>query len=146
MADPADLETGLCDVPQEIGRAGKILAELADAAQSAAWSLAEEQKARAAARIDEVAAAMRAAARSFEDTQSPLAAGYAHCAAREIGAVAESIRACRWSEITADIVSAARRQPALFVGAATALGFIVGRFVAASHRADGRESDTRTRL
>jgi hypothetical protein len=128
MAEPTDLTTGVEAAPPGIERAKMILAELADAARSAAVALADEQKARAATEVGVVAAAAREAARSFERSQRPAAAEYADCTARQIEAVAETIRARRWTEIAADVAKTTRRRPALVAAAAVALGFVAGRF------------------
>ncbi len=137
MAEPTDSAVNVGDAQPGMERARMILTELTDAAQSAALSLVDEQKARAAAQVGGVAAAVRAAARSLEGSQSSVAAGYAHCAAREIEAFAATIRERHWAELAADVENVARRQPALFVAGAVAVGFLVGRFLsAASSRPD----------
>jgi hypothetical protein len=134
MAEPTDPTPGVDAAPPSIERARMILAELAGAAQSAAVALADQQKARAAMQVGVVAEAVRAAARSFERSQSPSAAEYADCAARQIGAVAETIRERHWAEIAADISHTARRRPALFATGAAVLGFVAGRFWTAASR------------
>ena len=103
MAEPTELTVSVGDAQPGIERARMILTELTDAAQSAALSLVGEQKTRAAAQVGGVAAAVRAAARSLEGSQSSVAAGYAHCAAREIEAFAATIRERHWDELAADV-------------------------------------------
>jgi len=137
MAEPTDPTPGVDAAPPSIERAKMILAELASAAQSAVVAVADQQKARAATQVGVAAEAVRAAARSFECSQSPAAAEYADCAARQIEAVAETIRVRHWCEIAADVASVARRSPGLFVASAVALGFVLGRFwTAASCRSE----------
>jgi vacuolar-type H+-ATPase catalytic subunit A/Vma1 len=111
-----------------------ILTELACAAQSAALTAVDEQKARTAAQIGGIAEAMHAAARSLERGQSPAAADYADSAARQIETFADAIRDRRWAELAADLEETARRRPALFVAGAVALGFLAGRFLSAAGR------------
>ena len=109
--------------------------ELADSALEAAIALAEEHKARTAAHVGGVAAAVRAAARSFEESDSPRAADYTERAASQIAAVAEAIHERRWADIVAEVNDAAHRQPVLFAAAVTMLGFLAARFWTASQQA-----------
>ena len=74
MAEPTDSRSNIEYAQPSIERAKMILTELACAAQSAALTAVDEQKARTAAQIGGIADAMRAAARSLERTQSPVAA------------------------------------------------------------------------
>ena len=68
-----------------------ILTELADAAQSAALSVVDEQRARAAAQVHGIAEAVRAAGHSLEQSQNPAAAEYINSTARQIETVADAI-------------------------------------------------------
>jgi hypothetical protein len=133
MAEATPSTPGV-DAQPSIARAKMILTELACAAQAAALSAVDEQRTRAAAQVAGAAEAVRSAARSFERSQSPTAARYADCAARQIEALAEAVRARHWTELAVDVEQAARRRPVLFVAGAVALGFIAGRFWAASRR------------
>jgi hypothetical protein len=148
MAEPSDSRSSIEDAQPSIERAKMILTELACAAQSAALSAVDEQKARTAAQIGGIAEAMRAAARSLERGQSPAAADYADSAARQIETFADAIRNRRWGELAADLEETARQRPALFVAGAVALGFLAGRFLSAaggrnapSQRALARETE-----
>jgi hypothetical protein len=134
MAEPTDSTRAVDDAQPSIGRAKMILNELACAAQSAALSVVDEQKARAAAQVGGIAAAVRAAAGALERSQSPVAADYVDSAARQVEMFADMLRERRWAEIAADVEEMARRRPALFVAGAVALGFLAGRFVSAAGR------------
>lgn len=134
MAEPTDLKLGVDDAQPNIERAKMILTELADAAQSAALSIVDEQKARAAARVESVAEAVRAAARSLERSQNRDAAACIDFVAHQIDAVADTIRSRHWAELIADIEDVARRQPTVFVAGAVAVGLIAGRFWTALRR------------
>jgi hypothetical protein len=136
MAEPTDSTAGAADARPGLERARIVLAELACAARSVAISFAYEQRACAAAEVGGLAEAVRAAARSLEHSHSPVAAGYADCTAAQIEAVAAVIRQRRWGEIAADVTDVARRQPALFVAGAVALGVLAGRFWTASQRSE----------
>lgn len=137
MAEPTDSRSNIEYAQPSIERAKMILTELACAAQSAALTAVDEQKARTAAQIGGIADAMRAAARSLERTQSPVAADYADSAARQIETFADAIRDRRWAELAADMEETARQRPALFVTGAVALGFLAGRFLTAAGRRRG---------
>jgi len=134
MAEPADSTLGVDDPRPSIERAKMILTELAGAAQSAVWSVVDAQRARAAAQVGGVAAAARAAARSFERSQAPAAARCTDAGASQIEALAQTIRARHWADLAADVEGAARRRPALFVAGAVALGFLAGRLLSAGPR------------
>jgi hypothetical protein len=142
MAEPTDSRS-IENAQPNIERAKMILTELACAAQSAALTAVDEQKARTAAQIGGIAEAMRAAARSLERGQSPVAADYADSAARQIETFAEAIRDRRWAELAADLEETARQRPALFVAGAVALGFLAGRFLSA---AGGRNAPSQRAL
>ena len=134
MAEQTDSTPGVDEAQPGIERAKTILTEFACAARSAALSVVDEHRTRAAAQVGGVAAAARAAARSFERSQSPVVAGYADCAARQIEGFADTIRQRRWAQLAADVDEVARRRPALFVAGAVALGFLAGRFLSAASR------------
>lgn len=136
MAESIGSTNGV-DAQPNIERAKMILTELTSAAQSAAISVVDEQKSRAASQVGGVAAAVRAAARSLERSQSPAAADYVDTAARQIETFADMLRERRWAEIAAELEEMARHRPALFVAGAVAVGFFVGRFLSAASR--GRE-------
>jgi hypothetical protein len=134
MAEPTDSQVKFGDAQPEIERAKMIVKELADAAQSAALALVDEQKARAAAQVNRVAGALHAAAHSLEQSNSPVAAEYLRSAAAQVEEFVNAIRRRHWTEIAADLEDMARRQPIRFIGGAVALGFMVGRLVTAAPR------------
>jgi hypothetical protein len=144
MAEPTDSTRGVDHAQPSMERAKMILTELACATQSAALTAVDEQKARAAAQVSGIAAAVRAAAHSLELSQQSVAADYIDSAARQIEALADTIRDRRWAELASDLEEVAARQPGLFVAGAVALGFIVGRFLsAASRRTDTAQAAAR---
>jgi hypothetical protein len=111
-----------------------IVNEIASAAQSAALSVADQQMARAAQQVGVVAEALHAAARTFEQSQSPIAAEYANSAARQVEGFVKTIGGRHWTEIAADLEEMARHRPARFVSGAVLLGFIAGRLLTATPR------------
>jgi ElaB/YqjD/DUF883 family membrane-anchored ribosome-binding protein len=143
MAEPTDSPVKFAEVQPEIERAKMIVKELADAAQSAALALVDEQKARAAAQVNRIAAALHAAGHSFEQSNSPVAAESMHLAAVQVEEFVDTIRQRPWTEIAADLEDMARHQPIRFIAGAVALGFMVGRLVTTAPRPaerGGRES------
>jgi hypothetical protein len=141
MADPIDTPSGVGAERTGGERARMILAELADAAQSAALSVVEAQRARAATKVADIATAMHAAAHSLEQSSNPAVAECARSAADQVAAAAATIRGRSWSGLLADLEQAARRQPATFVAAAVVIGFVAGRLVTALTR-DGAVAPT----
>jgi hypothetical protein len=134
MAGPTDSTPGLGAAQPGIERAKMIVNEIASAAQSAALSLVDEQKTRAADQVNSFAQALHAAGQSFENSDRPVAAEYTHSAARQIEAVVDSIRGRHWTEIAADLEETARHRPIRFMVGAVLVGFIVGRLLTTASR------------
>jgi hypothetical protein len=131
MAGPTESTRDGDEAQPNMGRVKMILTELANAAQSAALSVVDEQRACAAAQVRSIAEAARAAGRSLEQSQSPASAEYINSTARQIEAVADAIRSRDWNGLVSDVEYVAHRSPTMFVAGAAALGFIAGRFLAA---------------
>ena len=108
---------------------GSVVTEFLDAARSAAESLLEEQKRQIADRISGVARALRSAAQPLDESQSRVIAGYLDEAATQVHSLSRTMRERHWGELVADTEDFARRQPTLFVLAAVATGFVVGRLL-----------------
>jgi len=109
--------------------ASDIVREFVDAARSAAESLLEEQRQRAAERVSSIAKALRSAASSLDHSQNRAIARYVDQAADQIEHVSRAMRERRWNELVAETEDFARRQPTLFVLAAVATGFLAGRLL-----------------
>ena len=129
MAERTDSTAGDGDPAPGVERAKAILAELAEAACSAALSAVTQQKQRGARQVGGIAEAVRAAARSLDRSDSPLAAGYAEQAADRIEEFSRSLGEYSWQDIVGEVETVARRRPALFVAAAVAAGFLTGRLL-----------------
>jgi hypothetical protein len=112
-------------------RAEGILAQLVDAACSAAESLAEEQKRRLGQRVSGIAEALRSAVHPLDRSENRIVSRYVEQAANEAENFARKIREHRWNELLAETEDLARRQPTLFVLGAVATGFLIGRLVGA---------------
>lgn len=144
MAEPTDSTAKLGDAQPGIERAKMIVNELASAAQTAALSLVDQQKARAAAQVNTIAEALRAAAHCFEQANSPVAADYINSAARQVDAFVHSISDRHWTEIASDLEETARHRPMQFIAGAVAFGFLAGRLLtAAPRRSNTQRQDVR---
>jgi len=120
------------DDPAGFERAGAMLGELVGATRSAAEALLDEQKRRAAAQVKGIGEAVRSAAQSLDRSQTPALAGYVDRAASQIEQFSDLIGARSSSEIIAEMRYFARRQPWLFLFAATAAGFLTARVLSAA--------------
>ena len=111
MAERTDSTIGAGDSRPSRQRAKAILAELADAAMSAALSAVSQHKERHAQQVGALAEAARAAARSLERSQSPMAARYADRTADQIDEFSRSLRESSWVDLLGDVEAIARRHP-----------------------------------
>jgi hypothetical protein len=109
-----------------------VAVEFFESGRSAVRSVLDEQKEAAAQRIETVGAAVRAAAQSLDQAQSPILSRYAHEAAGSIEGFGRDLRAHSWNAFADDVAALAQRQPVLFILGAVAAGFLTGRFLWAS--------------
>jgi ElaB/YqjD/DUF883 family membrane-anchored ribosome-binding protein len=112
--------------------AGRIGEQMREAAEE----LLREQKERVAAAVHGLADALRQAAHTFEREESRITARYIDQAAAQIDRLSETMRRRSLQDMLASAEDIARRQPALFVTGAVAIGFVVGRVL--SRAGDGR--------
>ena len=134
MAGPTDSTAKFGNAQPGIERAKMIVNEIASAAQTAALSLVDEQKTRAEQQVDAVAEALHAAGKVFEQSHSPIVAGYLHSAAGQVEAFVDTIRSRHWTEIAADLEDMARHRPTRFIVSAVGAGFVIGRLLTAANR------------
>lgn len=114
--------------------------ELAGQAQQQATSQAESQKGRAAQRLGTVAQALRQTGEQLRQQQQGPIAQYADRAAEQTDRAANYLRESDVGQLTNDVEQLARRQPALFLGGAFALGVIGARFLKSSSPQSGGSS------
>jgi len=95
------------------------------------------QKDRAVEGIGSVTSAVRQSTQQLRDQQHDTLAGYVEQAANAIDRLSEQLRAKDLGELFEDAQRLARRQPALFIGSAFALGLIGARFLKSSSRSNG---------
>jgi nitrogen fixation/metabolism regulation signal transduction histidine kinase len=115
------------------------VAELVEAAQSAAESLLQEQKQRIADRASGMAEALEGAAHALDQSENHAVGQYVQEAGQQIRSLSHTLQERRWNELITDIEDFARRQPTWFVLGAITIGFMMGRFLwtavnAPSHR------------
>jgi len=106
-------------------------------AVQAARSLIGEQQQAAASGLGEFAGVLRRAARDGNGADSPVAR-IAESAADNLQRFSDSLRERDLDGLLRDAESFARRQPALFIGAAALVGFLAVRFLKASDSAEPR--------
>lgn len=92
------------------------------------------QKERAFEGIGSVAQAMRQGTQQLRDQHHETLAGYVEQAANQMDRVAQQLRNKDVTELLDDAQQLARRQPALFVGSAFAVGLLGARFLKSSTR------------
>ena len=106
-------------------------------AVQAARSLIGEQQQAAASGLGEFAGVLRRAARDGSGADSPVAR-IAESAADNLQRFSDSLRERDLDGLLRDAESFARRQPALFIGAAALVGFLAVRFLKASDSVESR--------
>lgn len=111
---------------------GERATRLMDAARLHARSAVEEQQKRVAEQIGNVADALHEAAERFDRHDQRAVAHYTDIAADRVARFADNLRTRGANEMLADLEDFARRQPALFVGGAFAMGFFAARFLKSS--------------
>jgi ElaB/YqjD/DUF883 family membrane-anchored ribosome-binding protein len=123
LSEPASAAGEAFD--REAGGLGEQLLEAAE-------SLVREQKERAAEAVHDFADALRHAADTFEREQNRVAARYVEQAADRIDGFSETMRVQSVQAMLASAEDVARRQPALFITGAVAVGFVLGRVLSRS--------------
>ncbi len=100
---------------------------LVDDARHSVMAAVEDQKAAAAGQVGGVARSLRNAAESLDEDQQWLS-GYFRRAAESLDRISHTIEERDLGSLVRDIEGLARRQPALFIGGAVAMGFALARF------------------
>ncbi|MBV8799060.1 MAG: hypothetical protein JOY77_01650 [Alphaproteobacteria bacterium] len=135
-------------------RGSRVKGQISELAQSAksqasaaiqpiannARSIAEEQKQRGAARIDEVARAIHSAAEELA-REIPAAGNYIHTAADKLDHASRMLREKSVDELVQSASEFAEEKPFIFVGGAVAVGFLLTRLLRSSPNAADEESD-----
>jgi ElaB/YqjD/DUF883 family membrane-anchored ribosome-binding protein len=126
-------------------RSSRVKGQISEFAQSAknqasaaiqpiannARSMAEEQKARGAERIGNIAQAVHGAADEIAK-EVPLAANYVHAAADKLGNASRTLQDSSVDDLMQMAVDFAEERPYVFLGGAVAAGFVLMRLLRSS--------------
>ncbi len=114
---------------------------LGDRAIETAQGVASEQKAAGAERVEHIAEAMRSSAETLEGSEQQLA-DLVGSAAGQLEGLAKSLREKDFPTLVNEMEDFGRRQPAIFMGAAVALGFGIARLAKAGSQAASDDHST----
>jgi ElaB/YqjD/DUF883 family membrane-anchored ribosome-binding protein len=141
-----DLKTTANEVGTELGKTienGDVSAKAGDAKQAIKDSankytaqatdkvrtFAEDGKARASGALEQVAQLLTDAAGQVDEKLGSQYGGYARSAADSVSGFADQVKAKDIDELFDDARELVRKSPAIAVGAAAAIGFVVARLV-----------------
>ena len=114
--------------PAETGDASSLIDQVRDGATSQLTA----QKGRVTDSLSSLARAVRTSTDSLRDNHQPVVADYVERAASQIERLSATLRDRDVNELVHDAQQFARRQPAIFVGAAFAAGMLAARFMKSS--------------
>lgn len=133
MADETTGDTLNAPAAAEGGSATNKLREeaskLGSQAAERARALAGEGKEKATGALDEVASMMKSAANDVDARLGENYGKYARSAADGIANFAESLRGKEVDDLVADVTAFVRKSPAVAVGVAAGLGFVLPRLI-----------------
>src|SRR5215211_1576648 len=115
-----------------IGQAQDQAMKLVDTARQQATSQIGMQQQRVAGTLNTVATALHDASREMRNQDETAIAEYVDTAASQVDQFANMLREQNLEQLMTTTAQFARRQPALFLGAAFALGFAATRFIKSS--------------
>ena len=107
--------------------------------RSTATEQLSNQKSRATDGLGSVAHAVRQTTQPLRDNQQDFIAQYVEKAADQIERLSDQLRDKEVSELVSDAQRFARRQPAVFIGAAFAAGVLAARFLKSSNQGTSAE-------
>jgi len=121
-----DLSGKTVDAKQAIkDGASKYTAQAADKART----FAEDGKARAGTALDQIAQLLNDAAGQVDDKLGSQYGSYARSAADSVTGFADQVKAKDIDELVDDARELVRKSPAIAVGAAAAVGFVIARLI-----------------
>jgi hypothetical protein len=120
-------------------QAGQKVSEVADQARTQVMSKLGDQKERAAGSLEGVAQALRQTGQQFRDQNQQPFGQFAEGAADMVERFTGYLNQRDVHQMVGEVESFARRQPALFLGGAFALGLLAARFLKSS--SDGSSYD-----
>ena len=124
--DNGDVSAKATDAKQAIkDNANKYTAQATDKVRT----FAEDSKARASGALEQVAQLLTDAAGQVDEKLGSQYGGYARNAADSVSGFADQVKAKDIDELFDDARELVRKSPAIAVGAAAAIGFVVARLV-----------------
>src|SRR5215217_9525117 len=126
-----------------IGQAQDQAMKLVDTARPQATSQLGTQQQRLAGTLTTVATALHQASREMRNQDEGPIADYVDTAANQVEQFANTLREQDLEQLMTTTAQFARRQPALFLGAAFALGFAATRFIKSSSPSSGGQMSSR---
>ncbi|MFL5733544.1 MAG: hypothetical protein ACJ78Q_10115 [Chloroflexia bacterium] len=127
MKDQAQAKTGEV-IDQAKEKTGQVIGQV----QEQAKSQVETQKGRAAESLGGVAQALRQTGQQMRDQDNAQVAQFTDTAANQIEKISTFLRERDVNDMVVEVERFARRQPALFIGGALALGLLGARFLRSS--------------
>lgn len=121
-------------VGQAAGQAQQVAGQVIDTAKAQTTSRLSEGKDQLAATVDAVAEALRQSSQGLRDGDQAAIAGYAEQAAERLDGAASYLRDRDIPQLVDELEGVARRQPAVFLGAAFGLGLLAARFLKSSRQ------------
>jgi ElaB/YqjD/DUF883 family membrane-anchored ribosome-binding protein len=118
-------------------------AKLTKEATDRARSYAEDGKARAGGALDELARMVSDAATQVDEKVGPQYGQYARTAAETITGFSDQIKAKELDELIEDARGFVSKSPAIAIGAAAALGFVLARLVKSGLEPDASVASTK---
>jgi hypothetical protein len=131
------MDSGAMNTDQSTGvkdKATRGAQSLVDRAESEARSRLNAGKKDAALTLSSVASTLLSSSTQLKDEQQAMAGEYVEKAAEQIDRLAQYIQNADPGQIADEVQRFARRRPAMFIGAAFALGVIGARFLKSSRR------------
>lgn len=128
------------DPAQASGTARQSASDFARQAADKARELAADGKDRAGSALDEVARMMGSAADTVDEKLGADYAKYARSAADGIASFSDGLKAKQIDDLLNDVQGFVRKSPAIAIGVAAAVGFVVARLVKAG--LDGDDDQT----
>ena len=126
-------------------QAKEAAGNLVDQARTQVKTQLSSQKEKAAESLGSVAESIRQTGSQLREQDQPLPVGqYADRAAEMVDQVADYLRNREIDEMVGQVEELARRQPAVFLGTAFAIGFMAARFLKSSSPGGGQRNSYRT--
>ncbi|HYC49898.1 MAG TPA: hypothetical protein VEB19_02195 [Gemmatimonadaceae bacterium] len=133
----SSVDSGLNDAQSAAGvkdKAARSAQGLVDRAESEARSRLNAGKKDAALTLSSVASTLLSSSSQLKDEQQNVAGEYVEKAAEQIDRLAQYIQNADPGQVADEVQRFARRRPAVFIGAAFAIGVIGARFLKSSRR------------